>query len=322
MTLALSAAAAARLRRLDLPMVAGAFLLLAAALSPQRVTDFIIFCIFVLSYDLLYGHLGRLSFGHMLYFGTGAYAAALSADRLGGNPLLALAAAVAAGTAVSAALGPIAVRATGASFALINLAFNEVGHFVALIALARWTGGEDGLSVAFRPVGPLDLGQKRVLFAFSLAALVASVWAMRRLTASPFGILLRSIKQNEVRVRFLGYDTYLAKLQAFVISGALASFAGGLAAVDYAYVTPSFVDTNRNVEVVFASLIGGAGSVYGALSGGVAYMLISNFLARHLQRWEMFLGFALLLLVFRFRAGLWGFVAAWLGPRRGEAGRA
>lgn len=312
------AAAEERLRRLDLPIVAALFLLLAAALSAQRVTDFIIFCVFVLSYDLLYGHLGRLSFGHMLYLGVGAYTAALTAPVLGGNPLLVLAASAAAGALAGLALGPIAVRANGASFALINLAFNQVGHFAALIAFAEWTGGEDGLSVSFRALGPLDLNERRIRFAFCLAALLAAIWLMRRLTASPFGILLRSVKQNETRVQFLGYDVYLAKLQAFVVSASFAAFAGGLAIVNYGYVTPSFIDPTRNVEVIFAALIGGAGSVYGAVSGGVAYMLISNFLPRHVQRWEMFLGFALLLLVFRFRAGLWGFVTQWLGPRRTE----
>jgi branched-chain amino acid transport system permease protein len=317
-----SPAAAARLRRLALPIIAGSFLLLAWALSLHRVTDFVIFCIFVLSYDLLYGHMGRLSFGHMLYLGTGAYAAALSAGWFGGNPLLSLVAATGAGALVGLLTGPIAVRTTGACFALINLAFNQVGHFLAVVALARWTGGEDGLSVTFRPVGPLDLGDRRTLFAFSLAALLGAVWLMRRLTGSPFGILLRSIKQNETRVRFLGYDVFRAKLQAFVISTSLAAFAGGLAIVNYSYVTPSFIDPTRNVEVVFATLIGGAGSVYGAVCGGVAYMLISNFLPNYVQRWEMFLGFALLLLVFRFRAGLWGFVAARLGARRGQAERA
>ena len=318
MNLRLSVSAATRLRRFDLAIVALAFLLLAAALSPQRVTDFAIFCIFVLSYDLLYGHMGRLSFGHMLYLGVGAYAAALSAGPSGGNPLLALLAAAAAGALAGLLLGPIAIRAAGASFALINLAFNQIGHFAALIGLAPWTGGEDGLSVAFRPVGPLDLGNKRLLFGFTLATLLASLWFMRRLTGSPFGILLRSIKQNETRARFLGYDLSLAKLGAFVISSTLAAFAGGLAIVNYTYVTPSFIDPSRNVEVVFAALIGGAGSVYGAVCGGVAYMLISNFLPNHIQRWEMFLGIALLLLVFRFRSGIWGFLLQRLAPSRAE----
>jgi branched-chain amino acid transport system permease protein len=314
----LSAAAAARLRRLDLPILAGLFLLLAWGISLQRATDFIIFCIYVLAYDLLYGHMGRLSFGHMLYLGTGAYATALTAAHLSANPLVALLAALLAGALVGLVLSFITVRTTGACFALINLALNQVGYFLVLVALARWTGGEDGLAVSFSAIGPLDVGDKRVMFGLALTCLVAVVWLMRRLTGSPFGILLRSIKQNESRVRFLGYDVVRAKTLAFVVSTALAAFAGGLSILNYAYVTPSFIDSGRNVEVIFATLIGGAGSVYGAVAGGVGYMLISNFLPSYVQRWEMFLGAALLLLIFKFRAGVWGFLVQRFGPRRAE----
>jgi branched-chain amino acid transport system permease protein len=306
-------------KKLDLAIIAAGFVVLARLLSVQRVTDFIIFCVFVLAYDILYGHLGRLSFGHMLYLGVGAYGAALSAGALGGNPLLALAAATVLGAAAGLLLAPITVRTTGACFALINLAYNQVGHFLALVGLARWTGGEDGRAAFFRKIGPLDLGDKRAMFALALAVLLATVYLLRRLTASPFGILLRGIKQNEVRVRFLGYDVVGAKSVAFVLSTALAGLAGGLSTLNYTYVTPSFVDPGRNVEVLFACLIGGAGSVYGAVLGGVAYMLVSNYLPSYVQRWEMFLGFALLALVFRFRDGLWGFATGRLARRRPEA---
>src|SRR5512140_994793 len=141
-----------RLRQLDLVLIAATFLAMPLLLRVQRTTDFIIFCIFVLAFDLLYGHMGRLSFGHMLYLGTGAYAAALCAGHLTANPLLVLLAAIVAGAAVGLLLGPIVVRTTGACFALINLAFNQVGYFIALIALARWTGGEDGTSATFSRV--------------------------------------------------------------------------------------------------------------------------------------------------------------------------
>jgi branched-chain amino acid transport system permease protein len=124
------------------------------------------------------------------------------------------------------------------------------------------------------------------------------------------------VKEKEERVRFLGYDTTRYKLVAFTLSTALAGLAGGLSALNYGYVTPSFIDPTRNVEVIFAALIGGAGSVYGALVGGVAFMMIRNYLPDYVQRWEMFLGITLLLLVFRFRAGLWG----WLSQRATRPG--
>ncbi len=303
-----------RLRRFDLPIIAAIFLVMPTFLRLQRTTDFIIFCIFVLAFDLLYGHMGRLSFGHMLFLGTGAYAAAMCATFLSPNPLVALVVAVASGAAVGLLLGPIVVRTTGACFALINMAFNQVGHFLALIAFAKWTGGEDGTSISFSRVGLLDFGNKAHMFGLALVSLLGVVWLMKRLTESPFGILLRTVKEKEARVPFLGYDPGRYKYLAFVLSTTIAAFAGGLSAINYRFVNPSFVDPGRSVEVIFASLIGGAGSIYGALVGGVGYMLIANFLPNYVQRWEMFLGLALVLLVFRFRAGLWGWLAGRLVP--------
>jgi branched-chain amino acid transport system permease protein len=296
--------------RFDLVAVAAAFLALPPLLGVQRTTDCVVFCLYVLAFDLLYGHMGRLSFGHMLYLGAGAYGAALCSAHVSANPLVGLLAAVLLSGGVGLLLGPLVVRTTGACFALINLAFNQVGHFIVLIAAAAYTGGEDGMTAAFSRVGPLAVTQRTHMFALALAVLLGAVWLVRRLTGSPFGILLRSVKEKEERVRFLGYDTARLKLVAFVLSTSLAGLAGGLSALNYGYVTPSFVDPARNVEVIFAALIGGAGSVYGALVGGVAYMMISNFLPDYVQRWEMFLGLALLLLVFRFRTGVWGWLAA------------
>ena len=311
----MSAAVFRTLDKLGLVVVAAVFLGLVPALGVQRTTDFMIFCLYVLSFDLIYGYMGRLSFGHPLYLGAGAYGAALCAAHLSANPIAGLLSGVALAAAVGLLVAPLVVRTTGACFALINLAFNQVGHFVVLIAAAAYTGGEDGMTAAFSKLGPISFNQRTHMFGFTLVVLLAVVWLMRRLTGSPFGILLRSVKEKELRVQFLGYDTTRWKLVAFVLSTALAGLAGGLSALNYGYVTPSFVDPARAVEVIFAALIGGAGNVYGALVGGVAYMIISNFLPNYVQRWEMFLGFALLLLVFRFRAGLWGWLTARL-PRR------
>lgn len=307
-------------KRFDVPLVAAGFLLLLPLLKVQRTTDFIIFCVFVLSYDLLYGFMGRLSFGHMLFLGSGAYAVTLFADHLSPNPFLALSFAVAAAAAVGALIGPIIVRTTGAAFALINLAFNQIGYFLVLIAFSKHTGGEDGMSAHFGRIGFFDVLDRRVICAFALLCLLLVFYALKRLTSSPFGILLRSIKENETRARFLGYNTFAYKWAAFVISAGLAGFAGALSIMNYGYVTPSFIDPTRNVEVIFAVLIGGAGNLYGALVGGVAYMVISNYLATYIPRWEMFLGIGLLLLVFRFRTGVWGAVTGLLASGRREAG--
>lgn len=298
--------------------IAAIFVAAPHVLGLDRSTDFIIFCIFVMGFNLLYGFMGRLSFGHMLYYGSGAYGVTLFAQYVSPNPLLAVMAGIAAGALVAMVLGPVIVRTTGACFALINLAFNQVGYFFILVALSRYTGGEDGLSASFAHLGPLDFGRKPVIFGFSLVCLLLTYYLLRKLTSSPFGLLVKSIKENEVRVKFLGYSTFRYKWATFVLSAAVSAFAGALAILNYSYVTPSFIDPNRNVEVIFATLIGGPGSLFGALTGGVLYMGISNYLASYIPHWEMFLGIALLVVVFRFRKGVWGFFADRFGTSAGR----
>ncbi len=301
---------------LDLLVIAVGFLIVLPIFGLNRTTDFIIFCIFVLGFNLLYGYMGRLSFGHMLYLGTGAYAVTLFSEHASQNPFLALAAAILAGALVGVIIGPIVVRTTGACFALINLAFNQVGYFLVLVAFSTVTGGEDGMSAYFAKIPFLDFGRKPVIFGFSLACLLLTFYFLKKITSSPYGVLVRSIKENEERVKFLGYNTFLYKWATFILSTAISAFAGALMILNYGYVTPSFIDPFRAVEVIFAALIGGAGSLYGAIIGGVIYMAISNYLASYIPRWEMFLGIALLIIVFRFRSGVWGYVAEKLRNRR------
>jgi len=286
--------------------IALGFILLGSATSIYRTTDFVIFCIFVLGFDLLYGHMGRLSFGHMLFFGSGAYGAGLLVRYVTPNPLAAILVGICGGALVGAVLGPVVVRATGACFALINLAFNQVGYFLALVAFAKFTGGEDGLSLTFSKTPFLSIANPKVFFGLTLSCLCFTYYILKRVTSSPYGILLRTIKENETRAQFIGYNTYRYKWITFVLSSSISAFAGALATINYGYVNPSFIDPTRNVEVIFAALIGGAGNLYGAILGGVSYMVISNYLARYIPRWEMFLGLALLVLVFKFREGIWG----------------
>lgn len=293
---------------IDFLVITGGFLLITPILSVHRVTDFMIFCIFVMSFDLMYGYMGRLSFGHMLFLGTGAYGSGLFVTYISGNPLLAIFAGIAVAGLLGMLLGLIIVRTTGACFALINLAFNHIGFFLVLSPLRNITRGEDGFGVSASKLGFLNFGSRPIMFGFVLFCLLLVFYLSKRLTSSPFGIMLRSIKEDETRVRFLGYNTFLYKWLCFVLAGSLAGLAGTLTALNYNYVNPNAMDVHSNVGVVFASLIGGAGTLYGALVGGVVYMVISNFLPIYIHRWEMFLGFSLLIITFRFRKGVWGYL--------------
>lgn len=299
----------------DILLIAAGFLAIMPILGINRTTDFIIFSIFVLAFNILYGFMGRLSFGHMLYLGSGAYGITLFTEHVSRNPFLAIIASICAGALLGVIVGPIIIRTTGACFALINLAFNQVGYFLVVVAFSKYTGGEDGMSVSFSKFGFIDFSNKPFKFGFVLLCLLGTYYLLRKFTSSPYGILIKSIKENETRVKFLGYNTFNYKWITFIISTSLSAFAGALSIINYGYVTPSFIDPSRAVEVLFAALIGGAGSLYGAIIGGVIYMAISNYLASYIPRWEMFLGFALLVVVFRFRTGIWGAISGKIKSR-------
>lgn len=294
-------------------IITGSFLILAPILSLHRITDFMIFCIFALSFDLLYGYMGRLSFGHLLYLGTGAYCAGLFLKYINPHPLLAIIVGIGVATFLAMGLGFIIVRTTGACFALMNLAFNHIGFFLVLSPLRTITNGEDGFGISTVPESFLDLSSRPIMFAFTLFCLLLVFYLLRKLTSSPYGVIIRSIKEDENRVRFLGYNTFTYKWITFVVAGAIAGLAGTLTALNYNFVNPNVMDVHSNVGVVFACLIGGAGNLYGALAGGIIYMIISNFLPIYIQRWEMFLGISLLIITFRFRKGVWGYIQSELG---------
>ncbi|MGQ9675998.1 MAG: branched-chain amino acid ABC transporter permease [Chloroflexota bacterium] len=309
-----------RLKTLDVVIIVVGFYFLGQAISLHRVTDFMIFCIFVMSFDLLYGYMGRLSFGHMLFMGTGAYVTALFIRHVSDNPLLAIAVALAAGAVIAAVTGPILIHTSGATFALIALALNQVGFFLAQSGFQEYTHGDNGISCDPATLGFLNFSSRPVMFGFVLFCLVVVFFLLKMLTRSSYGILIRSIKEDEARVKFLGYNTTYYKWLTYVISGTVACLPGALNALNYQFVSPSIIDTHRNVEVIFAALIGGAGNLYGALVGGVVFMLISNLLPTVTDRWELVLGIVLLGLVFYFRRGITGFIGdllAW-GSRLGS----
>jgi branched-chain amino acid transport system permease protein len=286
-----------------------------------------LFCIFVLSFDLLYGQMGHLSFGVMLYYGTGAYTAAICMAHVSTDPFWAIAVAVAVSSLTAAILGSVAVRTHGAAFALINMAFNEIGFFAVRSLLQKHTKGDDGLSFIADPLfGVLDFYQEAHSFILVLAVLVAVYAFLKTLSRSPFGILIRSIRENEIRVSFLGYNTLFYKWVTFVIASSLAGLAGALFACVQGFVSPEVMSPFSNVNVIFAVLIGGAGYLYGSLGGALVFMLIKNYLPIwaseagklvpfKLPQWEMWLGIVLLIIVFTCRKGVVGLLREKLAGR-------
>lgn len=294
----------------DLMIVAACFVALIPVLALHRVTEFMIFCVFAMSFDLLYGYMGRLSFGHVLYLGTGVYGSTLFSVYVNTNPFLAMAVGVLSAAILAAIVGSVLVNLHEAPFALTNLAFNQVGFFLIGSAFQKVTHGEDGISSGVMPWGFVNFSNEKFAFVAVLFFLLLTLLVLKVLTNSPYGIIIRSIKENENRVKFLGYDTFFYKWLTFIISATFAGLAGTLYTLYVQFVSPTFIHPLRNVEPIFAVLIGGAGNLYGALVGGVVFMAMRDWLSTHVPQWEWILGSLLLIIVFWLRQGLTGFAKA------------
>jgi branched-chain amino acid transport system permease protein len=295
------------------------FLVLTPIIHMYRITDFMIFCIFVMSFDLLYGYLGLLSFGHVLYLGAGVYISVLFSIYINSNPLLSLLAGTLGGGIIAAILGLIVVKLDGASFALVNLAFSQIGYFLVSSTFQELTHGTDGISSRVETWGFLNFSNEYITFSFILISMLLVFYFLRKLTSSPFGVLIRSIKENETRVTFLGYSTFLYKWITFLVAGTVASFAGGIYTLYVQYVSPTVLNPLDNIDPILAVLIGGAGNLYGAIAGGLLFMMMKDWLSAHFTVWQWVLGIMLLIISFWFRHGFTGFVMAIRNYQRKKA---
>ncbi|QIE46229.1 branched-chain amino acid ABC transporter permease [Pseudohalocynthiibacter aestuariivivens] len=246
---------------------------------------------YAVGYNILFGYTGLLSLGHALFFAAGMYGMGLTVTHLGWTPAPALIAGVAAGAAVSAALGLLALRTVGVAFMIVTLMFAQAGYLTVLY-FGKWTRGDEGFVIqqAQRMLWGIDLSDpgNRYFAALALFAvsLLVCLWLVRR----PFGKTLIAIRENEERVRMLGYDTFAHKLGAMVISGTISAAAGAFYGLLFGYAGASFAGVQYSIFPLLWVLLGGAGTVLGPfigtlfmfylidLSSGVttAYMLIAG----------------------------------------------
>ena len=295
------AAAAVVLALIALPAVGSRFAVTTA-------TEIVVFAVFAMSLDLLVGYAGLVSLGHAAFFGIAAYAVALLGAR-GVTPLaVTLPAGIAAGTAAAAIVGLLALRTTGVYFLMLTLAFAQMAFAVAH-QWASLTGGTNGLSGIPRPGVPgLDL-TGAVPFYYAVLVLAAlTAGALARIAASPFGAALAGVRENESRMRAMGYDTFRLKLAAFVIAGAAASVSGVLYAYYNGFVSPDALYWTTSGQVLVMVLLGGAGTLAGPAAGAAVVLLLQNLASSYTARWTLILGAAFILVVLaapRGLAGLW-----------------
>lgn len=284
--------------------------------------EIMIWMLFALGYNLLLGHTGLPSFGHGAYFGIGAYAFGLLQHKVWANLWFDLAGAILAAAFFAGLVGLFISHRRGIYYALLTIAFGQVFWFVAM----KWhglTGGEDGLLNIKRPVAGLgiSLQSNEALFYFCLILFALVLFLLWRLVHSPLGRVLSAIKQNETRAAFVGYNTWLYKWLAFVISAAVAGLAGAMFAMAQHSAYPNVMSLHNSGFVVMMVLIGGGlVSFWGPLIGAVFFILARDLLGAYTETWLLWYGLAFVLLVL-FKpegvAGIWQSLRA----RRAAAAR-
>ena len=278
--------------------------LLPLAVRPAMASEIWIFAIFGLGLNLLLGYTGLLSFGQSTFFGSAAYVAGYLLKHYGINLLAALGIGTAVGALSALLVGYLCVQRSGLYFIMLTFALNQLFYFTAY----QWTsvtGGEDGMPGIPRPA---ILQDAYAYYAFVSALFVASLWAMKRIVGSPLGRILQAIRENELRAEAVGYDAPRFKLGAFVIAGAFSGLAGVLYALLFGIVPLEAIGFVFSGNVVFATLIGGSGSLYGPVIGSFVFIWLSESVSTVWARWPLLLGVAFVIVVLFFRGGV---VEAW-----------
>ncbi len=293
-------------------LAAAALLPFAADLAGQSyyvgfATRIAIFAIAALSLDLLLGYGGLVSLGHAAFLGIGAYSVGIwTSHGVTAAPVHWLTA-ICAGGLFALLTGMVALRTAGVAFIMITLAFAQMLFFLA-VSLKGY-GGDDGLTLwdAAR-LGPLDLSDDRTLYWVALAWLVLFLLLGRRVVASRFGLVLRGARSNERRMRALGFEVNRHRLVAYILSGCVASLAGTLLAYETDFVSPAYMSWQRSGELLVMVILGGIGSLHGAIVGAALLLSLEAGLSGLTQHWMLILGLILLGMALASRRGLHGLV--------------
>jgi branched-chain amino acid transport system permease protein len=279
-------------------------------------TEMLIYALFAMSLDLLLGYAGLASLGHAAFFGIGGYVVALSALRFTANFWFTLPAALLAAAAVGALFALFALRARGGYFLMITLALAQVLWGIAF-GWAAMTGGEHGLPNVPGPQGlpfSLDDAQSQYLFTLVLAALGAGLlWLIAN---SPVGYAFRGIRESESRMVALGYNVWVYKYVAFVLSALFAGLAGALWVYYNRFANPEFLHVAFSAKVLLMVAIGGAGTLFGPAIGGAAVVVLEKVLSSYTDRWLFFLGAIYVLITFFAPHGVMGWWRSFLARLR------
>ncbi len=298
-----------------LALIAVPFVLPYFDAAPNTVNRILVWGLFGIGFDILFGYTGLLSFGQSALYGTGGFVAAYLLTRAGfPHVITALVIGTVAAAAVGYLVGLVALRRTGIYFAMITIAIAEVFFFVEFNPLSEWTGGENGLPGV--PTPSLDIGSLHLrfttgwaLYPFLAACYFIGIVVALRIVRSPVGAILRAIRENPMRAAAVGHSVHGYKLTAFVVAAAYAGLAGGLLGVMQAFMPPDAFMFETSGQLVMQTAIGGRGTLFGPLLGAGVWLFLQDFLQSTLNlgaTWKLVLGLVFVILVCFLRQGIIG----------------
>lgn len=301
-------------------ILASLFVLVFPLVMPftALAVNILIYGLYALGFNLLFGYLGLLSFGHAALFGTGAYLCGIAIVHFGLPWYAAIAIGVVGALVMAALIGSLAIRTRGIYFAMVTMALAQCVYYLFYQAV-DWTGGENGLrginvriidlfGLKFDFINPLT--RYYVVAAFVILAF----FVLSRILASPFGAVIEAVRENEARARASGYNVTMTRLLTFVLSGGFCGLAGTLAALHLSIVPIEILHYETSGMVVMMSLLGGMGTFFGPFVGAAVFLLLENLVSLWTVHWQLIVGAVFVICVLFFPAGIWGTILKRIKP--------
>ena len=293
-------------------LLASAFVLVFPLVMPftALAVNILIYGLYALGFNLLFGYLGLLSFGHAALFGTGAYVCGIAIVHFGLPWYAAILLGVLGGLAMAALIGGLAIRTRGIYFAMVTMALAQCVYYLFYQAV-DWTGGENGLrGINVRNINLLgltfDFINPLTRYYVVAGCVIAAFLVLSRILASPFGAVIEAVRENEARARASGYNVVATRLITFILSGGFCGLAGALAALHLSIVPIEMLHYETSGMVVMMSLLGGMGTFFGPFVGAGVFLLLENLVSLWTVHWQLVVGAVFVACVLFFPAGIWG----------------
>jgi branched-chain amino acid transport system permease protein len=278
--------------------------------------NILIYGLFALGFNLVFGYMGVLSFGHAAFFGVGSYATGIAMVHFDISWLIAIPLGVVMAGVAAMIIGAMAIRSRGIYFAMVTLALAQCVYYL-VYQMSDWSGGEDGLTGV--STGLIDLGLVSVdmfdptaKYYFMFVFVAIAVFLFSRILNSPFGAVLEAIRENEDRASACGYNVLMTKWVAFVLSAMFCGLAGALNAIHLSVVPIESLHYHMSGQVVMMALLGGMGTFFGPFFGAMTFLMLEDIITLMTTHWQLFLGVIFVIFVLFFPRGIWGSILHWM----------